>query len=153
MEFELNYDAMHMLDAEELAEGGVLEAYQRLLPDLEGYVPNPDEVVENLDPDAPSYEVVHRGQTYPIYGPAVDAELDSWGIATFALFTIVNAQLAGTATRFYAINGGNDLGGMFLTLEQAEASRASLERKSDWPYIPTLEPPYFGMFWDSVEAP
>jgi hypothetical protein len=71
-------------------------------------------------------------------------EDESWGKATYALFSIVNAQLAGSPYRFYAINGGNDLGGMFLTLEEYEAAKRSLKRKSDWPYLPTDEPPDYG---------
>jgi hypothetical protein len=44
--------------------------------------------------------------------------------------------------------GGNDLFGIFMTPEQAERARHALPRKSDWPYLPVPEPPWFGMFHD-----
>lgn len=34
---------------------------------------------------------------------------------------------------FSPINGGNDLGGMFLTEVQARAAREGLSNKGDWP--------------------
>jgi hypothetical protein len=48
--------------------------------------------------------------------------------------------------RFFAINGGNDLGGMFLTPAQAEAAKQSLPRKQDWPYLPTASKPWYGRY-------
>ena len=81
-------------------------------------------------------------RTPSIYAP--ENEDASWPNATYALFSIVNAQLTGSPYRFYAINGGNDLGGMFLTSEQYEGAKRSLERKSDWPYLPSDQPPLYG---------
>jgi hypothetical protein len=142
MDFELDYSKMIILDAEDLAEGGIQAAYKDLLPELLKYVKEADEITEALDNNAPSYSVHHHGRTYAIYAP--ENEDDSWGNATYALFSIVNAQLAGSLYRFYAINGGNDLGGMFLTSEQYEGAKRSLERKSDWPYLPSDQPPLYG---------
>jgi hypothetical protein len=34
----LDYDKMILLDAEDLAEAGILEAYEELLPELQNYV-------------------------------------------------------------------------------------------------------------------
>jgi len=48
--------------------------------------------------------------------------------------------------RFFAINGGNDLGGMFLTTVEAEEARKSLPRKQDWPYLPTMERTWGGQY-------
>jgi len=91
---------------------------------------------------------VHCGGTnYPISGPSVPAS-DSWGLATYALFDIVNRQLAGHPAALYAINGGNDLFGIFMTPDHAERARGALPRKADWPYLPTLEPDWFGMYHD-----
>jgi hypothetical protein len=59
-------------------------------------------------------------------------------------FKIINDQLAKSEYRLYAINGGNDLGGMFLTQPECEAARKSLPRKDDWPYLLTLEHPWYG---------
>jgi hypothetical protein len=71
---------------------------------------------------------------------------ESWGRATFAIFDIVNRQLAKTPYRFFAINGGNDLGGMFLTPAQAEAAKTSLPRKQDCPYLPTASTHWYGRY-------
>jgi hypothetical protein len=144
MNFELDYSEMVFLDAEDLAEGGILSAYVKLLPTLRGYVMEPDEITEMMDDDAPSYSVRHRDVEYLIYGHDMTDSDYSWGNATFAFFSIVNAQLGGSAYRFYAINGGNDLGGIFLKSEQCEVAKKSLKRKTDWPYLPTIEPPWYG---------
>lgn len=147
MAFELNYDDAIGLDAEELAEGGIAKAYQRLLPKLRKYVPSPAKIEELRDDDTPSYAVRFRGEEFPIHGPDLDEEeANSWGRATYVLFTIVNEQMVESEYQFYAINGGNDLFGIFLTPEQAIAARESLENHGDWPYIPEDEPPLYGMF-------
>jgi hypothetical protein len=80
-----------------------------------------------------------------IYSPELpEGEGQSWGRATHALFAIVNNQLAKSEYGFYAINGGNDLGGMFLTPSECEEARQPLPRKGDWPYLPTDEHPWYG---------
>jgi hypothetical protein len=71
---------------------------------------------------------------------------NSWCRATVALFAIVNNQLKNSSHRFYAINGGNDLYGMFLTPTQAKESQNSLPNKLDWPYLPIDEEPYYGQY-------
>ena len=145
MSFTLDYDRWIHMDAEDLAETGIREAYDRLLPELRKYVPRPAPIEEVIDNDTPRYSVKCGGKGYAIYGPELDeAGENSWGRATFAFFRIVNEQLAGSEYRFYAINGGNDLGGMFLTPAQARASRDLLLRPQDWPYLPTDEPPWYG---------
>ena len=48
--------------------------------------------------------------------------------------------------RDYFIYGGNDLGGMFLTLDEAKEAKKSLPRRADWPYLPVLEAPWYGQF-------
>jgi len=143
---ELNYDELILLDAEDLAEEGIKEAYDSLLlPRLRQYVAEPLEVEEVADHDAPSYAVIAGGQEHIIYGRGVDEE-GSWGRATFILFSIVNRQLAGSDYRLYAINGGNDLGGMFLTEREALWARQSLPNRTDWPYLPEDAPPWYGQF-------
>lgn len=129
----LNYDEWIHLDAEDLAEVGVKKAYEQLLPKLRKHVASPAEVIERIDNDVPSYIVSCLGTDYPIYDK--NDQDESWRRATFALFDIVNRQLVKTPYRFFAINGGNDLGGMFLTLDQAEAAKKSLAKR-DWPYLP-----------------
>ena len=141
---DLNYDAMIPLDAEALAETGVKAAYEKLLPRLKAHVASPAAVSERIDSDAPSDAVSCLGTEYPIYAKGDQDE--SWGRATFALFDIVNRQLAKTPYRFFALNGGNDLGGMLLTPAQAEAAKKSLPRKKDWPYLPEASTPWYGQF-------
>lgn len=144
MAFELNYDEFIPLDAEALAEAGIAQAYGELGPTLRKYIPEPAQIQEKLDNDSPSYSVSCLGKDYFIYGG--NDQDESWGRATFAFFSIVNRQLEGTKFRFFAVNGGNDLGGMFLTPEQAEEARKFLPRKADWPYLPTLDAPWYGQF-------
>jgi hypothetical protein len=144
MALDLDYDDLIILDAEALAEGGILSAYQALLPALEKHIPSPAPVKEIKDDDDPSYSVECQGVTYFIYGG--DNQDESWGNATFALFDIVNRQLARTKYRLFAINGGNDLGGMWLTETEAAAAKRSLKNRKDWPYLPSAQGPWYGMF-------
>lgn len=145
MNFELDYSELIFLDAEDLAEGGIRTAYQALTPKLKAYIQDPEEITEMMDHDAPSYAVRHRDVEYLIYGPDLpDKGGQSWGNAAVALFSIVNVQLVNTPYRFYAINGGHDLGGMFLTPEQCEAAKKSLKKKTDWPYLPSAELSWYG---------
>jgi hypothetical protein len=147
MPFTLDYDRWIHLDAEDLAETGIREAYERLLPELRKYVPQPVQVEEVIDNKTPNYSVRCGTREYAIYGPELDEDNgNSWGRATFAFFSIVNDQLAGSEYRFYAINGGNDLGGMFLTPAQAQAAQQGLPRRTDWPYVPADEYPWYGQY-------
>ena len=85
------------------------------------------------------------GVEYVIYSPDLSHD-GSWERATHAFFKIVDDQLSGSDYRLCAINGGNDLGGMFLTTSECEAAPRSLARSEDWPYLPTLEDPWYGQF-------
>lgn len=143
----IDYDKMVILDAEDLAEAGILEAYESLLPELQEHVPQPAQVEELLDHDVGRYAVKCGPREFVIYAPDLDDKGgESWGRATVAFFTIVNEQLAHSQYRFYAINGGNDLGGIFLTPAEAEAARKALPNKTDWPYFPKDEPDWYGQY-------
>jgi hypothetical protein len=146
MGFVLNYDDAIHLDAEDLAEAGIAEAYERLLPRLRQFVKQPLKVIETRDDDAPSYSVQCGGKSFAIYAPEIEATSNSWGNATVALFTIVNDQLVNSTHRFYAINGGNDLFGIFLTPAQAAEAQKTLPNKRDWPYLPKDEQEWYGEF-------
>ncbi len=150
--FELDYEQMIFLDAEWLAEGGVAEAYvEEILPRLIEYVDNPVEIhevntgeTERYDEKA-IYSVASEGDIYQIYGPELDDdEGQTWGRAAHALFAIVNRQLQDQDVKLYAVNGGNDLGGFFLTAEQYEGAKKVLQNKSNWPYVVNLEHPSYG---------
>lgn len=143
--FELDYDAAEILDAEDLAECGIGEAYASLAPRLRAYGVEPAPLQEVIDSDAPAYAVRCLGREWVIFSPDTeDDEGQSWGRATCALFEIVNAQLSGVEHRFYAINGGNELGGIFLTPAEVEAARRSLPQRTDWPYLPEPTHPWYG---------
>ena len=143
----LNYERLVTLDAEDLAEQGIANAYRELLPVLSSYVSQPLEVEDMIDEDACSYSVRCNGIDHLVYSPSVSGtEQASWGRAAAVFFQLVNEQLAASPVRFYAINGGNDLGGLFLTEAEAESARAALPRKEDWPYFPTLQEPWHGQF-------
>src|SRR5262245_65753120 len=108
MPFTLDYDRWIHLDAEDLAETGIREVYESLLPELRKYVSQPAPVEEEIDNDTPSYSARCGTKEFAIYGPELDEAGDnSWARATFAFFRIVNDQFAGSEYRFYAINGGN----------------------------------------------
>jgi hypothetical protein len=139
----LDYDRLILLDAEDLAEGGIGRAYEDLLPELRNYVREPRTVAESHDHDTPRYAVRCGAWEYVVHGPEVGAH-ESWGRATFAFFRIVNDQLADAQVRLYAVNGGNDLGGILLTQEKALAARSSLLNPRDWPYLPEDRPPSYG---------
>src|SRR5438132_1519807 len=116
MSVALDYDRWIHLDAEELAETGIGEAYESFLPELRKYVQQPARIEELIDSDAPRYSVQCGAKEFVIYEPELDDEGGgSWGRATYAFFAIVNDQLSNSEYRFYAINNGNELGGMFLT--------------------------------------
>lgn len=142
----LNYDEMVMLDAEDLGEGGIASMYRKdVVPLLKKYIATPATIVEDHKAEAQSYTVASQGKTYVIFSP--DTKVDhgeNWGNATYALFDIVNRQLQNSPYKFYAINGGNDLGGMFLNKETYDKAVESLKRKQDRPYLPTTEPPWYG---------
>lgn len=141
----IDYELAIHLDAEELAEGGIKAAYERVCSHIA--LPAPAAVTEQVDPTAGAYSVTALGRSYVVVDPASD-EPDAWAAATFALFDIVNQQLASGPHRLHALNGGNDLFGVVLTAEEVVAARAGLPARRDWPYLPTLEPPWFGMHHD-----
>jgi len=143
----LDYDKAYHLDAENLAEQGIAKAYHEVLPELRQCVKNPTVIEESVDTSAARYAVRAAGQEYVIYAPdASDGENRSWGTATYVFFKIINDQLADSNVRFYALNGGNDLFGIFLTPKQAEDAKRSLPTRTDWPYLPDAEWPWYGQY-------
>jgi hypothetical protein len=137
--FMLDYDKMLLLDAEDLAEGGILQSYQSIREILSRYVAEPAQIQEVIDDDKPSYVVRCGEQEYVIYSPALpDDEGQSWRRAAHAFFAIVNDQLSQSERRLYAINRGNDLGGMFLTQVSAKLrGNPCLAKRTG----PTCQPP------------
>lgn len=142
----LDYDQAISLDAEELAEQGIEQAYRQLLPRLRAYTADPWQIEELIDADGAAYAVRANGEEYRIQAPPPDDQHRSWVLASVALFSIVNRQLERSEYCFYALYGDNDLQGIFLTQQEAAAARRILPRKEDWPYLLVNEPPWFGAF-------
>jgi hypothetical protein len=83
MSFNLNYDELVLLDAEDLAETGIAQAYESLLPELRKHVQQPENIEEVIDKDAPRYLVRCGAKDFIIYEPELDDENgNSWGRAT-----------------------------------------------------------------------
>jgi hypothetical protein len=102
---------------------------------------------EKVDAERGLYTVLVGGAVQQIFpSPFGGDAYESWGVATAALFEIVNRQLENAPVKFYAINSGNDLMGIFLTQHQAEDARKTLKRRSDWPYLPAMQAPWFGQY-------
>ena len=96
----LDYDKMVLLDAENLAEAGILEAYESMLPELQKYVPEPAQIEELTDSDVGRYAVKCGTREFIIYARDLDDKGgESWGRATVAFFTIINDQLADSQYR------------------------------------------------------
>jgi hypothetical protein len=71
MPYNLDYEKWIHLDAENLAEKGIADAYEALLPVLRRYVQEPALLEELIDDDAPQYSVRCRGREFAIYGPGL----------------------------------------------------------------------------------
>src|ERR1700735_828616 len=99
MKFQLDYNKVLFLDAEDLAEAGIKDAYPPMVPALGQDVSEPAEVEDGVDNDAPSYVIKCAGQEYVIYSPALpEDEGQSWGRAAHAFFRIVNYQMANSVS-------------------------------------------------------
>jgi hypothetical protein len=150
---KINYGLALPLDGEALAEAGIQDAYREIAPFLAELGVQARPLAENIDISG-DYSIDFDGHRYVISGPGAapagsrESQADAWGLATYALFDIVNRQLATSDVRLFALNGGNELAGIFMSTAQAEKARRALPRKTDWPYLPTPEPPWFGMFHD-----
>jgi hypothetical protein len=139
----LDYDQIIQLDAEDLAEQGIRAAYVALLPSLRLHMNSPLEVTEEIDDRVASYVVVADDHRYGIWGPNLDPA-DGWARAAVAFFAIVNANLRQSPYKLYALYGGNDLSGMFLSDEQYSLAHQGIERISNRPYLPVMDPPHYG---------
>ena len=139
-------DDVVLLDAEELAGGGILEAFEQLHPQLRQYGASEIDIAEEFHAEDGSYAVLADGKRYDIRG--YGAQGDAWVLATIAFFDIVNAGLVNSTHRFYALYGGNDLAGVFLTDDQFYGARRSIERHSHWPWRPVNQAPDYGFPYD-----
>lgn len=146
--YSINWDKLIHLDAEDLAERGIKDIYEReVIPYLINYVANPIKIEELSSIDNSQYQVKANNKVYLIYDDNIEQYL-SWGYATFALFDIVNQQLKNSDFKFYAFENGNELSGMFMSNAEYQRYYNQLkmnkEKLTEIPYIPTLEPGWFG---------
>ena len=130
----INYDEMLFLDAEELAEQGMSNAYEEIKAAFQKHGIELSPIEEIINSEKGTYHVTHEGRKFCIYEDGNDQS--SWANATVALFNIVNSQIQECDLRLYAINGGNDLGGVILTKGDCVKAREQLENRTDWPYFP-----------------
>jgi hypothetical protein len=64
MSFDLDYDRWIHLDAEDLAETGIAQAYESLLPELRKYVQQPAHLEQLIDNDTPRYSVKYGAREF-----------------------------------------------------------------------------------------
>ena len=127
----------YFADAERLAEGGVAEFIESLQPFL-GRLGVKPSVADNWgDHD---YTITLDGKEYLIWSVKELKEHGNvWGLATVRTFEIINNLLAeqDTTERLFALQGGNDLGAIFLTDQMKQLLWQSSDfRRGDLPYIP-----------------
>jgi len=136
-EWALDWDTLVHLDVEELAEGGMKQAYDGLLPALTQFITSPAELTEIEVENSDDYIVELNGRRWVIMDEGAQSSGEVWVNAAVAFFEIVNSQLTNSDKTFYAFYGSHDFSGMFLTQEEYELGRSKLSNKLDWPYIPT----------------
>jgi hypothetical protein len=139
-------------DAEDLAEGGVGEFIRKLESFLTRQGVTALEIEDEVNDK--NYSVHVNGVSHLIYDEA-EYDRDSngeqpgliWGLAMARGFRIVDGLLerSGSSERLYAVNGGNDLVGMFLTPEMHRIilAQPGVELPQA-PYAPTEEYEWFG---------
>jgi len=137
---EIDFDQAIHLDAENLAEGGIGEAYANLKSSMRSHGVEPVGIEEIREPLSLHYLIRALGREFVIYDKLSDvteeSNSDIWLRSAVVLFEIVNSQLDKSKVRFYALNSGNDLMGVFLTPADAQEARNSLPKRTDWPYLP-----------------
>lgn len=138
----IDYDKAIHLDVEELAEQGMLSAYEKVLPALSQYTNSALELVEKIDTELGRYIVSVGERSYVIWEGSA-SNTDGWERATVAFFELVNANLS-SSHKFYALYGGNDLTGVFLTESEFQTARKALPNKASWPWVPVNQPPDYG---------
>jgi len=103
-------------DAEDLAEGGVLD----LLGKMKSFLTREGIDVSKVTQDfniGGSYSVTMNGEEYEMYSQEELETQDIWFLTTVRALSMVNTQLArvGSGERLYYLYGGNDTIAVFLT--------------------------------------
>ena len=137
-------------DAEELAEGGVLGFLEEVSPFLAAEGVAVPDTQDHITED--NYKLRWAGQEHLVYDASDLAREEKepgrlWAIATVRTFSLVNGLLGSTRSqeRLYAVNGGNDLFGLFLTPSQlAEVLAYAGNDARGVPYEVQDAPPWYG---------
>ena len=132
-------------DAEDLAEGGIAQFLRSIEPFLKRQGVDGLEIEEQLSETG--YTVIIGSTPYPIYTQEEMETEDGWWLATVRTFELVNELLvlAGSEERFYAVGGGNDMFGLFLTpaLHEVICNHKDASPR-ECPYVPLIDPPWYG---------
>jgi hypothetical protein len=139
-------------DAEDLTEGGVGDFLRQIEPFLKAQGISLNHVEDDVSEQG--YCVKVNGRRYKLYDTDELHKRERekqlgllWGLSGARAFAIVNGLLeeAGSEERLYAVNGGNDLFGFFLTAALREAiCRYPGVKPANRPYLHTDEYPWFG---------
>lgn len=139
-------------DAEDLAEGGI----GRFILEVEPFLAAQGVALPKIEEDFTStgYTVRVGEAIREIYSHSeLERDADGqqlgliWGLSAARGFRIINELLAaaGSPERIYAVNGGNDLFGFFLTPELFDIITNHPDASPQGgPYSPTEEYPWFG---------
>ena len=146
-------------DAEDLAEWGVASFLKDIQPFLEKQGIRLESIEESDIED--HYKIMVNGRTHLIWSRKemkIDINGEQrgllWGLAPSRCFSIVNQLLieADSNERIYAVNGGNDLDGFFLTEEQYRLICQHPSADPGYgPYVITEEYPNHG--WPGWKKP
>jgi hypothetical protein len=131
-----------LLDADRLAEGGFIEAYEGLKAELLEHDVLPAKLEERQHADSGARSVRWGWRSYLLQDPS--SELDPPVRASLSFFQLVNDQLADREVCLYALYGGPHLHGVFLRPDEAEWIRRSQYDPLEHPYLMTDEAPWFG---------
>jgi hypothetical protein len=139
---ELNYDHAILLDAEDLAEGGINKAIETIQADLNrAKIPVKLSAVKETHGEIGSIE--YKNKTIVFFDSEKENNDHLWALATYALFFVVNDQLEDSGYKLYAVNGGNDLVG-FLLRDNEYRAAIKVTDVDNRPYLPSDKPPMFG---------
>ena len=113
-------------DAEDLAEGGVKQFLEEMMPFLQTLNVSIASIQEDFNIDG-AYNITINGIKYSLYSEAELKSEDIWDLTSKRTFIILNKLLAqaGSSERVYQLYGGNDQFVVVLTAEMYEAIHKS----------------------------
>lgn len=132
---------MH-LDAEDLAEAGMLTAFNYHEEALKKYLTNTEKITERFNDGNSIYHVTADGQEYKIYDEEMRTA-EMWWRAAWVFSQIINKRLVKEESpyTFYLLYAGNDLSGVFLKPEEY-ALFLDKTKPNEQPYLAELDKPW-----------